>query len=282
MATDDDLNDEESRQTVSIEAEPETAGGRISPARTFPSAVLVTGAASGIGRATALQLLAAGSAVAALDRDEVGLRALTEEAAAGPGRVWSTGVDVADASAMGKAVRAGIDALGALDGVATCAGIAAREDTRPLAEVDFDTFTRLVSINLSGTFLAIKHALPALVESQGAIVTVASLAGLLGNGMGSGYTASKGGVIALTRLVAAQYGPSGVRANCVCPGPIDTPMTMGAWSSEGAQKHIRATHPLGRVGLPEEIAAVICFLLSSDASYQTGTIIPIDGGHTVV
>lgn len=265
---------------MTTESEPRRAGGKISPARTLPSAVLVTGAASGIGRAAALQLLESGSSVAALDRDEIGLRALTEEAEGLPGRVWSTGVDVSDGASMAKAVRAGIDALGALDGVATCAGIASREDTRPLAEVSVDTFNLLLGINLTGTFLAIKHAIPALVESQGAIVTVASMAGLLGSGRGSGYTASKGGVIALTRLVATQYGPSGVRANCVCPGPIDTPMTMGAWESEPAKEGIRATHPLGRVGGPEEIGAAICYLLSSDASYQTGTIIPIDGGRT--
>jgi NAD(P)-dependent dehydrogenase (short-subunit alcohol dehydrogenase family) len=112
-------------------------------------------------------------------------------------------------------------------------------------------------------------------------VTIASTAALQGHGFGSGYTASKGGVAALTRLAAVQYGPRGVRVNCICPGGVDTPMTAGTWNSPEAQDHIRRNVPLQRVAQPEEIAAVAAFLLSNAASDLTGQSIAVDGGATI-
>ncbi len=107
-------------------------------------------------------------------------------------------------------------------------------------------------------------------------------AGLRGHGHGAGYTASKGGVIALTRLVATQYGGQGVRANCICPGATDTPMTGGVWRQPERARELERRVPLKRVGLPEEIGNTACFLLSDDAAYMTGQVIAVDGGATIV
>jgi NAD(P)-dependent dehydrogenase (short-subunit alcohol dehydrogenase family) len=124
----------------------------------------------------------------------------------------------------------------------------------------------------------VKHALPFLVEGGGSIVTIASTAALRGHGHGAGYTASKGGVNALTRLIAVQYGPQGVRANCVCPGGVDTPMTGGAFATDAAIERARRSIPLGRYAGPDDIADVVAFLLSDDARYVTGRTLPVEGG----
>jgi NAD(P)-dependent dehydrogenase (short-subunit alcohol dehydrogenase family) len=136
----------------------------------------------------------------------------------------------------------------------------------------------VLAVNLGGTFSTIKHAIPQLVDGGGAIVTIASTAALRGHGFGAGYTASKGGVDALTRLLAVQYGERGVRANCVCPGGVDTPMTGGAFSTPEAVERARRSIPLGRYAQADDIADVVAFLLSDDARYLTGQTIAVEGG----
>lgn len=244
-------------------------------------AVLVTGGASGIGRSTALRLASEGAAVAVVDLAVDGAQKVAHEIDGAGGRAMAYAADVGDEAAVAGATAAAVNAFGGLDGLVTCAGIFQPPDLRPLAEVDLDTFLHVLSVNLAGTFLAAKHALPHLVERRGAVVTVASTAALLGHGHGSGYTASKGGVVALTRLLAVQYGPRGVRANCIAPGGVDTPMTAGAFSTPEAVERVRRDTPLGKVARPEEIAAVAAFLLSEDASHVTGVTIPVEGGATV-
>jgi NAD(P)-dependent dehydrogenase (short-subunit alcohol dehydrogenase family) len=123
--------------------------------------------------------------------------------------------------------------------------------------------------------------LPALMNNNGAIVTIASTAAIRGHGFGAGYTASKGGVDALTRLLAVQYGEHGVRANCICPGGVDTPMTLGAFTSDEAKARAKRVIPIGRYAQPEELADVAIFLLSDDARYVTGQTIPVEGGATI-
>jgi NAD(P)-dependent dehydrogenase (short-subunit alcohol dehydrogenase family) len=152
---------------------------------------------------------------------------------------------------------------------------------RLLGEVELDDFLFVLRVNLAGTFLAIKHAMPHLVERRGAVVTIASTAALKGHGYGSGYTASKGGVTALTRLAAVQYGRHGVRVNCICPGGVDTPMTAGAWNTPEAQERIRRDVPLQRVAQAEDIASVAVFLLSDAARHVTGQTIAVDAGTTI-
>ena len=163
----------------------------------------------------------------------------------------------------------------------TAAGIFHGPDLNPAHEVAVDDFVHVLRVNLVGTFAVIAHALPSLVDGGGAIVTIASTAAIRGHGYGAGYTASKGGVAALTRLLAVQYGAQGVRANCVCPGGVDTPMTGGTFATPEAQARAKTRVPLGRYAQPEEIGDVVAFLLSDDARYMTGQTLPVEGGATI-
>ncbi|MEP6625433.1 MAG: SDR family NAD(P)-dependent oxidoreductase [Acidimicrobiia bacterium] len=247
-------------------------------------AVLITGAGSGIGRATALEVAARGGAVAILDRDGAGIATTAADVRARGGTALELSVDVADDAAVRDAIATTVRELGRLDGVVTAAGIFHGPDLQPLADVTLETFNHVLAVNLVGTFLAIKYALPHLVRDDGparsSVVTIASTAGLRGHGYGAGYTASKGGVVALTRLVAVQYGPHGVRANCLCPGAVDTPITGGVWDNDESRARMKRDVPLGVVAQPENIASVAGFLLSADAHHLTGQIMAVDGGST--
>ena len=199
--------------------------------------VIVTGGASGIGRATCNRLAVEGAAVAVVDRNST----LIDEVAAalssgGATRVIGVAADVSREDEVRAAVERAAGELGGVGGLVTSAGIFDGDDMKLLADVPLESFTRTLAVNLTGTFLFCKYALPHLLVApagprggRGAIVTVASTAGLRGHGFGSGYTASKGGVVALTRLLAVQYGGQGIRANCVCPGATDTPI----WEAVG-------------------------------------------------
>ncbi|MEO6469449.1 MAG: SDR family NAD(P)-dependent oxidoreductase [Acidimicrobiia bacterium] len=248
--------------------------------------VLVTGGGSGIGRATALDVAARGGVPAILDRDAHGVTETAALVTASGGQALELFGDVADEAAMQAAIKRTASELGRLDGVVTAAGIFDGPDLQPLADVSLDTFNRVLSINLTGTFLAIKYALPHLVRREGgersSVVTIASTAALRGHGFGSGYTASKGGVAALTKLVAVQYGPHGVRANCICPGAVDTPMTNGAWDDDASRARMKRAIPLGIVAQAAEIASVAGFLLSADSNHVTGQVMAVDGGSTAI
>jgi NAD(P)-dependent dehydrogenase (short-subunit alcohol dehydrogenase family) len=139
----------------------------------------------------------------------------------------------------------------------------------------------VLRVNLVGTFAIVKYALPMLLDGGGSIVTIASTAAIRGHGYGAGYTASKGGVDALTRLLAVQYGAQNVRANCICPGGVDTPMTGGVFATEDAQARAKKQVPLARYAQPEDIGDVAIFLLSDDARYVTGQTFPVEGGATI-
>jgi NAD(P)-dependent dehydrogenase (short-subunit alcohol dehydrogenase family) len=248
--------------------------------------VLVTGAASGIGQATAVEVANAGGSVLALDRAADGLAVTSDRVRAAGGAVEVALGDVGDDEAVSAAVERAVGAYGRLDGVVTCAGIFAPDDLQPLEDVTFDTFMNVLRVNLAGTFLAVKHALPHLRRAEGtptsSVVTIASTAALRGHGFGAGYTASKGGVAAFTRLAAVQGGPKGVRANCICPGAVDTPMTGGAWNGPEAEARMKKAIPLGKVAQPEEIGSVAAFLLSDDARHVTGQVFAVDGGSTTL
>jgi dihydroanticapsin dehydrogenase len=249
---------------------------------------LVTGGASGIGRSTCERLATEGAAVAIVDRNEALANELREELAGRGAQAIAIGVDVSREEEAWAAVERAARELGGLSGLVTSAGIFDPGDMQLAAGVTIDTFQRVLGVNLVGTFLFIKHAIPHFLETRadgssgGSIVTIASTAGLRGHGFGAGYTASKGGVVALTRLVAFQYGEQRIRANCVCPGLTNTPMTGGAYDDPEAARHVTRGIPLRRVAQPNEIAQLACFLLSEDASYVNGQIVAADGGATVV
>lgn len=220
--------------------------------------ILVTGAASGIGRATAAHLASAGARIACLDRqaDVSGL---------------SFAADVTDVDAVAVAVRAASEALGGLDGVVNAAGIMR---TGPTESLTPEIWRSVIEVNLSGTFHVIHAALPWLREAQApAIVNIASGAGLLPNAPGlAAYAASKGGVIALTKALAADLAPK-IRVNCICPGMVDTPMADGHRGNVG-------NYALRRIADPMEIARSIQFLIGEDSSYVTGATLAVDGGRT--
>jgi NAD(P)-dependent dehydrogenase (short-subunit alcohol dehydrogenase family) len=249
--------------------------------------VLVTGATSGIGRATCERLGREGAHVAVVGRRaEVGMALAAAISGAGPGRAEFVEADVRDEAAVVTAVERIAERIGPITGVVTAAGASdIAGDMRDIADVSLESFSGVLATNLIGTFLIAKHTLPVLANPRStttALVTISSTGGLRGHGMGPGYTASKGGVISLTRLLAVQYGSRGVRVNCVCPGPTHTE-GMGAVfaDAEVARRTARAI-PLGRVGRAEEVAALATFLLSDDASYLSGLVITADGGATAL
>ena len=231
---------------------------------------LVTGGASGIGRATAVRLANDGAVVAVLDRDAEGARAVATEVG---GRAYEC--DVRD----GDAVRAAVDAVvGDLGGLAILVNNAGVGDLRPLHTVDDRLWHRLLDVNLSGTFHAMAAAVPVMLAAGGgAIVNNASVSGMAPTRNEAAYSAAKAGVIALTASGALEYGPT-IRVNCVAPGFIRTPLTAIWDDHPDAFAPIADAIPAGRLGTAEEVAEVIAFLCSDAASYVTGQTIVVDGG----
>jgi len=250
-------------------------------ARLSGRTVVVTGGGSGIGRATSLRAAREGASVAVVDRHRDNAEETAAMIRAAGGRAAAYPCDVADDTSVSNTVEAANRDLGRISGVVTAAGIFHVPDLRPAHEVSVDDFMAVLRVNLVGTFAVIKHALPHLVEGGGAIVTIASTAAIRGHGYGAGYTASKGGVDALTRLLAVQYGPRGVRANCICPGGVDTPMTAGTFATPEAKERAKRTVPLGHHAQPEDIGDVAVFLLGDDARHLTGVTLPVEGGATI-
>jgi NAD(P)-dependent dehydrogenase (short-subunit alcohol dehydrogenase family) len=243
--------------------------------------VLVTGGGSGIGRATAERAAREGAAVAIVDRAAGNAAETARLVSDAGGRAVAYPCDVGDDGAVAETVeRIGRD-LGRVTGVVTAAGIFHGADLQPAHQVTVDDFVHVLRVNLVGTFAVIKHALPMLIDGGGVIVTIASTAAIRGHGYGAGYTASKGGVDALTRLLAVQYGAHDVRANCICPGGVDTPMTGGTFATDDAIARAKQRVPIGRYAQARDIGDVAIFLLSDDARYLTGQTIPVEGGATI-
>ena len=268
-----------SASTVSAGTVPASAGRAhlVMPGRMAGRRALVTGGAGGIGLACARRLLAEGAEVVLLDR-----RA-DAPSAAGIGAA-PVACDVRDPGAVAAAVTRAAGLLnGPVDVLINAAGV---YRIAPLLDLTPEEWDDVQAVNLRGTFLAGRAVAAALIAAgrPGAIVNISSTAGLVADAAepSAHYNASKAGVLALTRQMAAEWAPHGIRANAVCPGVIDTPMLRMMDDPAAGAAYLRTGVPQGRLGSAEEVAAAIAFLASDDASYLTGAAVPVDGGVTAI
>jgi NAD(P)-dependent dehydrogenase (short-subunit alcohol dehydrogenase family) len=247
---------------------------------------LVTGAAGGIGRAVAERFLSHADAVVLADVHDERLAKTASELAGDGRRLATTLADVRAVPGCAAMVDAAIEAFGRLDVLVNCAGVWVEGPTQEMTE---DQWNRTIDVNLKGTFFACRFAIPHLLETEGCIVNLSSDAGLVGTAETAIYSASKGGVSLLTKSLAIELAPRGVRVNAVCPNDVDTPMLEGQARDYGGGRPrayldaLLAKYPQGersRFIRPDEIAALVAYLASREAAPITGACIPIDFGST--
>jgi meso-butanediol dehydrogenase/(S,S)-butanediol dehydrogenase/diacetyl reductase len=234
---------------------------------------VVTGAASGIGAETARRFSAEGAAVVVVDRELE--RLSTAASGLPPERTLAIAADVVELAEMEVVVDRAVERFGSLSVMVNNAGIAIGGtvlDSSP------DDWSRVMDVNVRGVFNGSRAALPRLVEAQGCIVNTASLSGLGADWSMAVYDASKGAVVNLTRAMALDHGPAGVRVNAVCPTVTNTPMAAGVEDDEALMARLRERIPLRRIAQPRDVANAILFLASDDAAFITGVCLPVDGG----
>jgi NAD(P)-dependent dehydrogenase (short-subunit alcohol dehydrogenase family) len=246
---------------------------------------IVTGAANGIGRATALAFAARGAKVVAVDRDAEGVERTAQTIQQQGGTALGVGADVTKSGDVARYVKAAVDAYGRIDCFFNNAGIEGK--VVPIAEYDEDVFDAVIGVNVKGVFLGLRHVLPVMIgQGRGAIVNTASVAGITGTpGLGP-YVASKHAVIGLTKSVSGEVARQGIRVNAVCPGPVDTRMIhsieamINPEDAEAVSARYQASIPMGRYASVDEIANTVLFLCSDLASGVTGAQYVVDGGRT--
>jgi len=238
---------------------------------------VVTGAGSGIGAAVARRLAAEGAEVVVADLDEGAADRLVAEIGANRGKAHAFTVDVGDAEAVEALVEFAVRQCGGLHLAVNNAGMAGARKTT--ADYPIDGWRRLIDVNLNGVFYCMKFEIPAILAAGGgAIVNMSSILGSVGLPTASAYTAAKHAVVGLTKAAAMEYARLGIRINAVGPGWIDTPLLAEQW--ENAPRRMLALQPMGRQGTPEEVAALVCFLLSDQASFIAGSYHLVDGAYT--
>ena len=240
----------------------------------------VTGGGSGMGRETARLLAGAGARVAICDRDGDAARDTADML--GDGEVWTGTVDVSDSAAVDRAVAEAAGALGPIDALVNIAGI---YQVAELENITDEDWARMFAIHVNGTFHTCRAALPGMMAARaGAIVNMSSLHAVRGQANAAHYAAAKGAIIGLTKSIAREKGPLGIRANAVAPGPIDTPLWRGAVPPDEIDAVMAKRSeiiPIGRLGEPAEVAQTIVYLLGPAASYITGQVVTIDGGESM-
>ena len=253
----------------------------VSPKYDFSGKVaFVTGAGSGIGRATAIAFANAGASVAAVDVNEAALNETVAQIAAAGGKAAAIIADVTKGDQVEAAVAQTVSTFGRLDAAHNNAGV--EQPGMPLHEVSEELYDRILGINTRGVFLCMKYQIPAMMKNGGgAIVNTGSTAGILSFQDQAAYTASKYGVVALTKCAAMEYASAGIRINSLCPGITDTPMIPRAWGGDKeTTARLVAQQPLGRFATPEEMAGGVLWLCSEGAGFVTGTVLSIDGGQS--
>ncbi len=243
---------------------------------------LVVGAANGIGRATALAFAAAGAAVACTDIEEAGAQKTAADIGAGGGKALPVAVDVTDGASCRAAVAAAVERLGGLD--VLLYGAADADRTATVLEMDEAAWDRVVRINLTGAFLMVKAALPAMIaRGGGSVILIASQLGRVGSAGRPAYCATKGALIQLAKVLATDHAAQGIRANTLSPGAIETRRMLQRWKDMAeARRMLGPKHLLGRLGQPEEVARAAVFLASEASTFMTGSDLLIDGGYTAV
>ena len=243
---------------------------------------VITGAGGGQGRAAALMFAKEGARVVISDVKVEGGNETVQMVRAAGGQAEFIASDVSKAAQVEAAVQCAVRHYGALHIMYNNAAVLHRKDA-PVTTLDEQIWHQVLDINLKGVFLGCKFAVPAIIAAGGgSIINTSSLAGLLGVGNVHAYTAAKGGVISLTRAVAMSYAKDKVRCNVICPGAVDTPMMAHVLHSENRRlrEGFERGHPIGRVGTPEDIAAMALYLASDESSWVTGSVFTIDGGNS--
>ena len=239
---------------------------------------LVTGGASGIGRATALTFAREGAKLIIADMNEDGGRQTVHMITENGGDATFVQVDVSNATEVEAMISKAVETYGRLDCAHNNAGVGTPSRV-PTADYTEEQWDYVLRINLKGVWLCMKYEIPQMLkQGGGAIVNTASVAGLVGFPTSSAYVASKHGVVGLTKTAALEYARHGIRVNCVCPGYIETPMTERSRNDPERMAHMIASEPIGRLGKPEEIAETVVWLCSDAASFVTGHTMTVDGG----
>jgi 3-oxoacyl-[acyl-carrier protein] reductase len=242
--------------------------------------VLITGAGSGLGRESAIELAGEGSRIAVVDVNAEGSAETVASIVAAGGEAFAVHGDVADSASVQKAVAEVLAHFGTIDILVNNAGVVG--ELKPVHEVSEESWDFVMGVDMKGVFLCSKYVIPTmLAKGKGVIINIASVSGFLASATGVEYTAAKHGVTGLTKQLAYDYGHQGIRSIAIGPGVIETPLTKD-WTCEGGPFHeLTMQAPAGRYGRPIDVARLVCFLASDEADFMHGHTIPIDGGSII-